>query len=180
MNATDEILVSKTLEGSLDAFDVLMRRHERLVYKVAFSYVGSRENALDVSQNVFLKVYDRLGSFDGRGSFKAWLMRIAYHESVNWVYAQKRHQRHEPLDDGAELEADDDPRRAFLERERRRRVMAEVERLSPRGRLAVLLRYFQSLPIREVAAALECSEGVAKSILFRSVRRMRDAMAGTD
>ena len=57
-------------------------------------------------------------------------------------------------------------------------MMSEVDQLSPRGRLAVLLRYFQNLPIREVAAVLECSEGVAKNILFRSVRKMRDSLAG--
>lgn len=169
-----------TLEGSPEGFDELVRRYERLVFKIAFSYTRERESALDVTQNVFLKAYDRLSSFHAEGSFKAWLLRIAYHESINWVRSHSRRTQREESEEPTEsFAANDDQERELLHRERWRLIEHSLEVLGHRSRLAVVLRYLQAMPIREIAAVLGCSEGVVKSMLFRGVRKMRDAVAET-
>ena len=178
MNDTDTLLVEKVLGGSLECFDVLMQRYEREVYRAVYGFGKSRENAMDICQNVFLKAYRNLGGFDRRSSFRTWLMRIACNEGLNWVRTQGRKV---PRDTVAAEEADlvsgDDQERKLLDRERREQVAARLQCLSHRHRLAVVLRYFQEMPIREIAGVLECSEGMVRNILFRSVRRMRAAGA---
>lgn len=175
----DRPLVDAILAGDVGAFDELMQRYERLIYRVAFSFVREREAALDVTQNVFLKVFRNLGSFRREARFKTWILRIAYNESINWMRSQRRHlegrQELEPID----IPATDDPgqERVLLDKERWRRLLGRIDRLNPRYRLALFLRYFQGLSVREVAEVLDCTEGVAKNVLFRSVRRLRHELA---
>ena len=76
-NSTDLDLIEATLAGREEAFDDLMKRYERFVYKLAFGFGRSHENALDLSQTVFLKVYGRLSSFRGEASFRTWLRGTA-------------------------------------------------------------------------------------------------------
>ena len=82
-NFSDNDLVTEIRNGSQVAFGVLMKRYERLVYRVGFSYAWQPDSAMDISQTVFLKVYQKLDMFKGSGPFKAWLMRIAHNESVS-------------------------------------------------------------------------------------------------
>lgn len=181
MEPTDDRLVDETLDGDVEAFEALMRRYERLVFTVARGYGRSRENALDITQNVFLKVYRSLPGFRRESSFKTWLLRIAYNESANWVRRHGRHRGHESIDPSAEphdgLPARDPSQESrILAGERIALVERHLGNLNARYRLAVELRYFQELSIREIAEVLECSEGVAKNMLFRSIRRLRDEL----
>ncbi len=179
MDTIDIALVARTLEGSLEAYDQLMRRYERLVYRVARGFAGTHEGALDISQEVFLKAYRKLSTLDAEGSFKAWLIRIAYRESSNWLRAERRRGEHVELEGESQPEISEGPDNALLRGEQRSLVLEALERINPRGRRAVFLRYYEDRPIREVAALLDCSEGVAKNILFRSVRRVRDALGAS-
>lgn len=175
---SDQELVERTLGGELEAFDELMKRYERLVYKVAYGFVGDAESALDVSQTVFLKAYKALAGFRKEANVKTWLMRITYNESINWVRRPGSQSRlHEPLEDAvAELTADASQEDEMVRRETRERIDGAMARLNERYRLAVVLRYFQGLGIAEISDVLGCSEGVTKNILFRSVKAMRESM----
>jgi RNA polymerase sigma-70 factor (ECF subfamily) len=175
---SDQELVEQTLRGDLAAFDELMKRYERLVYKVAYGFVGDAESALDVSQTVFLNAYKALAGFRKEANVKTWLMRITYNESINWVRRPASRSRlHESLDAVSEELTAGAPQEEDLERgETRRRISKAMERLNERYRLAVVLRYFQGLGIAEISEVLGCSEGVTKNILFRSVKTMREAM----
>jgi RNA polymerase sigma-70 factor, ECF subfamily len=174
---SDQELVERTLGGELEAFDELMKRYERLVYKVAYGFVGDAESALDVSQTVFLKAYKALSGFRKEANVKTWLMRITYNESINWVRKPRQDRPHEPLEDVAgELTAGASQEDELVRREASRRITRAMSRLNERYRLAVTLRYFQGLGIAEISDVLGCSEGVTKNILFRSVKAMRESM----
>ncbi len=178
MQATDRQLVDAVLAGDFDAFDALMRRYERLVYSLVASFATNSEEALDLTQEVFLKVYRKLSAFDGRGALKAWLARIAINEGINLAKSASRRQaRHEAWrvvhDDHLPAAQD----RELLHAERKHQVARALDRLTPRHRLAIELRYLQEMPIREVASVLECSEGVARNILFRGLRKLRQQLA---
>src|SRR6185295_2944413 len=90
LEPTDQELLAEIGSGSDLAFDRLMRRYRRLVYRVAYGYTGERESALDVVQETFLKVHTRRGSFRGDGSLKNWIVRIAANEAMNWRRASLR------------------------------------------------------------------------------------------
>ena len=90
MEPTDRELLADIGAGSDLAFDRLMRRYRRLVYRVAYGFTGDRESALDVVQETFLKVHTRLASFRGEGQLKNWIVRIAANEAMNWKRSSSR------------------------------------------------------------------------------------------
>lgn len=172
MQFSDGQLVEEALGGSAVAFERLVARYERLVFKVALSCTGQRDSAMDVLQNVFLKVHCKLASFRTEGDFKNWIARITMNESVNWKRSQRRHQADE-LDE--EMPAVSSPEQEGLIRDREiwEMVKRAMATLKPMYCAAIALRYFEGMSIREVAAALGCREGTVKSMLFRSLQQMR-------
>lgn len=177
---SDDDLVRQAQQGRLEAFDRLMVRYQRLVCKIAMGYVGEKEQALDVTQNVFLKVYRNLEAVRNDGMFKPWLLRIAYNESVNWLRKSRRTSaREEPLAAEPAAGPAGAQEARVLHRERQRLVLDSLTALNPKYRMAVELRYAEGLRIREIADTMGCSEGMVKSLLFRGVRRIRDHVAGS-
>lgn len=178
VETVDEILIEKTLDGSLECYDVLMQRYERDVFAVARGYGRSVDDALDICQNVFLKAYRKLHTFQGRSSFRTWLVTIAKREGINWTRTRSRKQPSRVVDvETANLRSGEDQETELIEEERRRLVIDNLQALNERSRQAVILRYFLGLSTRDVAEALECSEGVVRNMLFRSVRKLRAAVA---
>jgi RNA polymerase sigma-70 factor (ECF subfamily) len=171
---SDLELIEEVRAGSTAAFDALMGRYERLVYKVGFGYTGDRDDSMDLTQNVFLKVYRKLESFSGKGSFKSWLLRIAHNEGIDWVRKHARDRMAGELDEAIALrsEAEGDP--DFVRLENREILTRAMDHLNPKQRQAIMLRYFDSLSVREVSSVLGCSEGTVKSLLFRSIRVLRE------
>ncbi len=176
---SDMELVDAVRGGDLEAFDELMRRYERLVYRVAISFVSTPENAFDVTQTVFLKAFRGLGGFRSEANVKTWLLRITHNESVNWLRSGKtKEDAHEPVEALADvLPGKGSQETDLLARERREHLERAMGKLNARYRLAVVLRYFQGLDIAEISAVLGCSEGVTKNILFRSVRTLRESLS---
>jgi RNA polymerase sigma-70 factor (ECF subfamily) len=174
----DELLIEKTLAGSLECYDVLMQRYQKDVFAVARGYTRSVDDSLDVCQNVFLKAYRSLDTFQGRSSFKTWLVTIANREGLNWLRTRTRKAPANVVDvETVNIPSGNDQEAALLETERRQRLLESLRVLNQRSRLAVILRYFRDMPIREIAEVLECSEGVARNLLFRSVRKLRAEVA---
>jgi len=168
----DELLAEIGSESDL-AFDRLMRRYRRLVYRVAYGFTGDREGALDVVQETFLKVHTRLGSFRGEGKVRNWIMRIAANEAMNWKRSSSRLETSE-LDESTFSRSDE--RDAIAERTLTRSLAA----LGPRHRLAIVLRYYGERSTREIAATLECSEGTARNVLFRGLAKLRTMMTESE
>jgi RNA polymerase sigma-70 factor (ECF subfamily) len=169
---TDHELIGEIRTGSTVAFERLMGRYERLVYGIAFGIVGEREAALDVSQNVFLRVHSKLSTYKTEGNFKSWIARVAMNESFNWKRAQKRHRASE-LDDDLPAGPGLSQENRLWEREAWQLVNRSLSKLKPNHQLAVVLRYFEGMPIREIADVLGSSEAVVKNTLFRSLQKIR-------
>lgn len=177
MQSTDENLIEEIHHGSADAFENLMQRYQSHVYSVAYSYAREKESALDISQNVFIKVYENLNKFRGKSKFKTWLIRIASNESQNWIKKNRRYQMYDELDDeiidkDCQLPQEDE----FIARENRVLILRSLYKLNTKYRLAVVLRYFENFSIRDIAHVLKCSEGVVKNILFRSLRKLKTSL----
>ena len=175
--ADDASLIAFALRSEPAAFEELMRRYERLVFKVAVSFTREREGALDIVQNVFLKAFRGLDRLQSDSNFRAWLMRIATNESINWTRRHGRHQGHAQVDAMAEsIAGAEDPADDLRRQEEQARLLEGLETLRPRYRQALSLRYFQGMRLREIAELLDCSENVVKQLLFRGVRALRDAV----
>jgi len=175
---TELDLIRRVLAGDHEAFESLMKRYERLVFKVAYSFARDREEALDLTQTVFLKAYRGLDSFRTEADFKTWLLRITYNEGVNWVRKAGREGTREDLE-SASRHLTSAPRQEdrLVEKEQRGSLRRAMESLNERYRTAIILRYHHGMPIREIAGVLQCSETMTKNILFRGVRNLRRAVA---
>lgn len=180
LDFSDARLVDEARSGSGVAFAQLMRRYQRLVYRVAYGFTGDGESAMDITQDTFLKVHSRLDGWRREGDLKNWIARIAANEALNWNRSRRRHPTTE-LDEDLFLLPEVSPQEELLhERETRDALHRSLSSLNPRHRLAVVLRYFQGMSAREISGVLECSEGTTRNILFRSLRRLRSVMAESE
>ena len=174
VHLSDETLVDEVKSGSTLAFAVLMKRYEKLVYRVAFYHAKNQDCALDITQNVFLNAHQKLDSWSGSGLFKSWLLRIAYNESISWF---RRHKDERITEELTLLNA---PALRAVQvdevarNESRDILLGELKKLNSKQRLAVSLRYFEDFSLREIATVIDCTEGAVKSILFRSLEKLRN------
>lgn len=177
MYKEDHVLIEEILNGTLASYDTLMERYQNLIFKISYSFGKNKENAMDISQNIFLKAYQKLNTLEGQNSFKAWLSRIAYHEGINWTRKYKSAMQLERIETTNEPENGTPSREdELLANEYRHELMQSLFELNTKYRLAVVLRYYQNMSIKEIAAILKCSEGVVKNMLFRSLQRLKNIL----
>jgi len=163
----DAALVARCLEGDVEAFDPLVRRYERVLFNVAGRMLGDREDARDVTQEAFLKAYQKLATFDPRYRFFSWMYRIVLNESLN---ARSRRSRTGPLE--GEPTAPGSLEEGLDHRERRDRVQVALARLAPTDREVLVLRHFAELSYADIGAALGIAEKTVKSRLHEARQRL--------
>ena len=179
MDFDDRDLVREIRAGSKVAFERLMRRYGRLVYRIAYGFTGDRESAMDVAQETFLKVHTRLAEWREEGDLRNWVARIAANEGLNFRRSARRHPTCE-LDEAVFVRPDPPQEEKLIARESRDALHRSLSALTPRQRLAVVLRYFEGRSAREIGGVLECSEGTARNILFRSLRKLQSVLSETE
>ena len=170
--ATDEVLVRRALTGDLSAFELLVVRHRDVVYRVAARIVGDAD-ADDVTQDAFLRAFNRLSSFRGESPFRAWLLRITHNTALN---ALARRPKLQPVDSVEELidssEGGPPPMRSPVDQlevsERRDRLMLKISLLSPQHRAVLALRDLEGLSYDEIAQVTETPLGSVKGRLHRA------------
>jgi RNA polymerase sigma-70 factor (ECF subfamily) len=180
--AAESMLVDLCRQGDPQAFARLVALHEGLVYNLAARLLGDAEEARDLSQEVFLQVFRRLGRFEGRSSFRTWLYRIVVNQCRNrqrW-WRRRRRERSFPLEDLTEADearlwtsrGERGPHEEAERHDRARRVHAALLRLSFDHRVVLLLREVEGLSCEEIGSALSVPDGTVKSRLARA----RDAL----
>jgi RNA polymerase sigma-70 factor (ECF subfamily) len=183
MDATEAAAVlARARQGDGEAFQVLVERHSRSIFRLAYRLTGNEQDAEDVVQESFLRAYRQLGRFESRANFGTWLYRIVANCSVDLMRSkQARHDqlRRDSLDDAMELPAADapGPERMAQSAEIQRRVQAALEALSPLERAAFTLRHYEGRSIEEISSALGLRTSAAKHSVFRAVKKLRVALA---
>ena len=186
--AIDETtLIRAAQQGDQDAFEQLVRSYDRAVLRLALNLLRSPEDARDVYQEAFLRVYRNLGSFRLDASFQTWLYRIVTNLCLDHLRRRKV-RREEPAvseaGDGVvdhmqnvpEERADVDPQRHLLSKEIGAHIRQALDRLTARERTVFELRHYQGLRLRDIGEALGTSEEAAKNCLFRVTQKMRVAL----
>ena len=179
---TDEQLVEAALAGTRSAFERLVRRHQRSLVNHLFRQTGQRDLAVDLAQEVFLKVYLSLGSFDPKYRFTTWLYRIASNCAID--HLRKKHPRTCSLESGPTDEQDDartrrlaghepTPHEVFRVREIKGRLEVAIERLPPDYRQLILLRHRQHCRYDEIARITRLPIGTVKNRIFRAREMLR-------
>jgi RNA polymerase sigma-70 factor (ECF subfamily) len=178
----DLTLVERHRRGDPSAFEEIFRRYERMVFNLAFRLSGNREEAADLSQDVFLRVYRHVGRFKGRSSLKTWIYRVA----VNCCRsrAARRRPATQALPEAAEqvLEQLQDettsPERRALARDAGRQLAAALRRVQRPYREAVVLRDVEGMSYGEIAAVLGVRLGTVRSRIARGREQLRRIVEG--
>jgi RNA polymerase sigma-70 factor (ECF subfamily) len=170
--ADDEALVQACLSGRRAAFDVIVERHRRQVYKVCYRFAGNHEDASDLAQEVFVRAYRALATFKGRAALATWLYRIAVNRCLNHVAG--RPPAPEPLDVREHVDVRSDrPDASLLRRERAAEVRAAIARLPKKQRATLILRVYHELPHEQIARILGSSVGAVKANFFHAMGNLR-------
>ena len=172
---TDLALVERFRNGDREAFSELVSKYHRPIYNAAFWILRRVEDANDVTQDVFLRVAERLDEYDSHYKFFSWIYRIAVNEALNLL---RRHGREEPLDDEVDVPDSErsNPERKVGDAELSKRIHGAMMRLSVNDRTVLSLRHFSELSYQEIGQILELDEKTVKSRLFEARQRLREML----
>jgi len=173
-------LVRRCIAGDAEAWEEIVRTHSRRIYNICYRFTGSADNADDLAQEVFIKMYRTLASFDpAKGAFTTWITTMTRNLLVDHFRKTKQDRATDSLDAGLGEEDDSatlgdripDSAPAADEKVQRREtqemVQKAIQKLSPELREAVILRDLQDMDYKEIAAALKVPEGTVKSRINR-------------
>lgn len=168
----DAELVRGCLDGDVRAFGTLVDRYQKAIFNAALRMVSDFEEAKDIAQNVFLKAYENLPSYDPTYRFYSWIYRIAVNESINHLH---RRNRTEPME-GEWESAQRGPEEAFANAELGRVVQDALMTLKSDYRSVVVLRHFLDCSYEEMSQILQVPEKTVKSRLFTARQLLKDVL----
>ncbi len=189
--AEEQSLVREAQAGNRLAFEELVRRYDREVLRLALNLVHRAEDARDIYQESFLRVYRNLHRFRFECSFYTWVYRIVTNACLDHLRRrQTRKEEQAPLDEASEGAPRDffdrqpersaaaNPERHLLDQEIGRKIASALENLSPRERMVFELKHYHGMKLRAIGEVLGTSEETVKNSLFRATRKMRARLDG--
>lgn len=178
-STSDADYVRRLQRGETEAFEMLVRRHEKTIFNLVYRMLGDYDEAAEVSQEVFLSAYRAIGQFRGDANFSTWLYRIALnHTSTRRKTLIRRQQRNVAIEDTEPVrDLQPGPAEAMEKKEIRERVQRALNSLEPDDATVILLRDLQDIPYEEVARLLEIPVGTVKSRLHRARQALKSQLA---
>lgn len=165
----DEELARRSRAGDQKAFAELVARYERPLYALTLRMSGNRDDAADLLQGVFVKVWTGLGGFDDRRRFFSWIYRIAIHACLNHLRSARRFERMETETESRQRGPEDETERS----DREMRLQRALQGLSDGDREILLLRHFLDLSYEEIAEVIGVPVRTVKSRLFTARQRLK-------
>lgn len=183
---SEEILVNRSKIGDIEAFEELISKYQKRVFNIVLRIVGNADEAEDVSQEVFLKVFKSIAGFKGNSSFYTWLYRITINECMDFIKKRKKTAAYS-LD--APLETDEDELKKEVEdksestedkverKEVREYIVKALMTLTAEYRSVIVLRDIQGFSYEEIAHILKCPEGTVKSRINRARSELKNRLS---
>lgn len=168
----DVALTARARSGDRAAFSELVARHQDAVYRVCFRVLGRREDAEDAAQEAFVRAYRKLDGFEGRSSFRTWMIRLSMNVSLN-----ERSKRKEPLTEAPMPAPAPDPEDELLSSETVASVHAALREIQPNHRAAIILRDLEGLSFKEVGESLDIAEGTARVWAHRGRAKLKEVLS---
>jgi RNA polymerase sigma-70 factor (ECF subfamily) len=179
MQHDDAAAVALARGGDEEAFRLLVERHSRSVYRLAYRMTGRPQDAEDVVQETFIRAFRQLDRFEARSNFSTWLYRIGFNCSIDYMRGRpKRESSEEPavLDAMSGQEPGPSAHDLVYAGEINGRVQEALEALSEKERAAFLMRHYHGCSIEEIGSTLGMKTNATKHSIFRAVRKMRTAL----
>ena len=181
MKNEERELVLKAKEGNLWAFEGIVHKYDKRVLSLAFQLVGNKQDAEDVYQEAFMRVFNNINRFRLESDFYTWLYRIVVNCAISYRKRRNRH-RHSSIEETGEktngwhwipIDSGMTPDTHVSNLELRNQIQINLETLPLMQRVVFTLRFLQDFKIKEIAKIIGCSEGTVKNYLFRSTKKMR-------
>lgn len=174
-NTEDTKLIERCREGDRKAFEALLAQYEKPVFNAAFRMLNSTDDAMDVTQTVFLKVFEHFDQYDPKRRFFSWIYRITLNESINWLGKSNRLEplRNETVDEGMS------PEQAVDSEKLSAGVQQALMSIKTEYRTVVVLKHFLGCSYVEMSDILEIPEKTVKSRLYSARQQLKDALTGT-
>ena len=185
MAPDDQTLIARCRADDREAFKELVQRYQKRVYGIAVGMLHSPEDAMDVTQEVFIKVHMYMGRFKGTSSFYTWLYRIAVNLCIDHLRRESKLQKVDYDDTIVQREEVGEflagaqalsPLRSLDQQELSNRIQRALQGLSPNHRAVLLMREVEGLSYAQMAEIMQCSLGTIMSRLFHARRRMQEAL----
>jgi len=172
----DTSIIEAILDGEESAYTQLVQKYRSMVYSLAYRYTHNHQEADDLTQETFIKAYQKLKTFRGDASFKTWIMRIATNLSINLKKSGRisKDSGQEPQDFFAASSCSQEAR--LLQSERNRELYAAIARLPPKQKETLMLKTFEQMTCKQVAEVMQCSVGTVKANVFNAVKRLRSLL----
>ncbi|MGI6455668.1 MAG: RNA polymerase sigma factor [bacterium] len=175
----DAVYIEKVREGNREAFRELVHRYHGLVYHIAYSMCGNAETSRDAVQEVFLRAYRKIDTYQPQWSFKTWIRRI----TVNYLLDQRKKRKLETVslvnEEGESIEVGDstyDPVDSHMETEREQLVFQAVLQLPEPYQTIIVLRHFEDMSYEEIAHTMDIPIGTVMTQLHRARKKLMEAL----
>ena len=186
MTQQETELIIRAQNGNASAFEELIYNYDKKVLALAMKYVKNEDDAKDIYQDVFIRVYKGLKKFQFNSEFSTWLYRIVVNVCLTHKTRSGRREfisihtdnEDESINTGLELEDSQPvPERVVTNNEISEHINKALDALSPRQKMIFILKHYEGYKLKEIAEMLRCGEGTIKKYLFDAVRKMRTQLA---
>lgn len=188
MTQQETELIIRAQNGNISAFEELIYNYDKKVLALALKYVKNQDDARDIYQDVFIRVFRGLKKFQFKSEFSTWLYRIVTNVCLTHkTRSNKREfvsihsendEEKENMNSGIEIvDIEPIPDRAVTNTEISEHINSALETLSPRQKMIFILKHYEGYKLKEIAEMLQCGEGTIKKYLFDAVRKMRTQLA---
>lgn len=170
----DDYYIEQTLSGNVNAFAFLVERYQRMVYTLVIRILKNNEEAEEISQDVFVKVYQKLESFKGDSKFSTWLYRIAYFASLDELKKKKRTVSVDDIEQipNSELGMVKDALSYIHDKQRKEIISDAIKKLKEDEQVILTLYYFEDQSLKEISKVVNLTIDNVKVKLFRSRKRL--------
>lgn len=186
MEQNDQQIVDRICRGEVAAFQILVERYKRKIYYLAYDMLGDQQEAEDVSQDVFIKIFRSLKNFRRDAKMSSWIHQITTNTCID-VLRKRKAKPQTNLEDFDQIPLPDNPAgtgsrfhspEASAEASLlQSKINEALVKVTPRERTVFVMRHYNDLKIDEIASALSVSSGTVKSLLFRALKKLRKEMS---
>lgn len=172
----DNTIIEQILNGEKQAYTMLVKRYQQKVFQLCIGFLHNDDDAADLTQEVFIKVYQKLSSFKGDAQFSTWLYRIAVNMSINFQRKRKFQslfQRIENEKESFQIAGENDADQYLKKEEQKQMVKTVLDKLPTNQRKAIVLSHYDDLSNNELAEVMQLSVKAAESLLFRARAQMQ-------
>lgn len=178
MDKAEPTLIGRCRTGDKDAFGELVRAHAGRAIGLAYGLLGNRSDAMDASQEAFVRAWRAIGRFDGRSAFYTWYSTILRNVCVSQLRKRLRRGQTEPVESLSLPSAEPDPSLLAQRNERTERIWRAVMALPIKHREVIVMKHFQEMSYREMAESLGVPVGTVTSRLHTARQALKDTLAG--